>query len=58
MTTAARPIGVDSGEQSTYVAHDRASGPLATRFSSDHPRKWVLTILNERSGRPAGERRE
>ena len=50
MTTATKPIGVDPGEMSTYVAHDRASGPTATRFSPDHPRKVVPTILNERSG--------
>ena len=53
MKAATKPIGVDPGEMSTCVAHDRPSGPTATRFSADHPRKGVPTTLNERSGRPA-----
>ena len=53
MTTSTKPIGADPGQMSTYVALDRASGPPAKRFSTDHPRKVVPTVLNERSGRPA-----
>src|SRR5262249_32928642 len=53
MTPATKPIGVDLREMSMYVAHDRASGPTAIRFSPDHPGKVVAPILNERADRPA-----